>query len=126
MKYNIARIIEHNCQHVINRFELVSLAALRAEEINSGSNITINHNEDDKIQIIALKEITTGIISVPELREKLILKHQTQSHNLLHKPQQDKLNNTEEYFTNFDSSSEFNSQQIDFNYENLSIINDKK
>ncbi|QES96602.1 hypothetical protein F0363_09095 [Orientia tsutsugamushi] len=126
MEYIMANTITHYPQHVANRFELVSLSAHLVIELNSGSNIMASHaKKDSNLIMTALNGILTEEVNIPELREKLILKHQTQSHNYLSKLQKNKFNNDQEgYFNNFESDSEFDNQQIYLSSENLSIIND--
>src|ERR1700730_14664105 len=68
----MARVTVEDCvDKVPNRFELVLLAAHRAREINNGSHITIE-SENDKNPVIALREIAEETISPGDMREGLI------------------------------------------------------
>lgn len=68
----MARITVEDCVNkVSSKFELVVLASLRAKDINSGSQITVNR-DSDKDSVIALREIAVGNVSVDSLRKKLI------------------------------------------------------
>ena len=60
-----------------NRFELVMLAAHRAREIQSGSPITIDR-DNDKNPVVALREIADETQLAEVLRERMIESHQTQ------------------------------------------------
>lgn len=68
----MARVTVEDCvDKVPNRFELVLLAAHRAREINNGSHITIE-SENDKNPVIALREIAERTITPSDMREGLI------------------------------------------------------
>jgi len=68
----MARVTVEDCvDKVPNRFELVLLAAHRARSIASGSNITVEP-ENDKNPVIALREIADKGIPPDDLREGLI------------------------------------------------------
>jgi DNA-directed RNA polymerase subunit omega len=68
----MARVTVEDCvDKVPNRFELVLLAAHRAREINNGSYITIEA-ENDKNAVIALREIAEKTIAPGDMRERLI------------------------------------------------------
>ena len=74
----MARVTVEDCvDKVPNRFELVMLAAHRAREVQSGSPITVDR-DNDKNPVVALREIAdeTQIASV--LRERMIESYQTQ------------------------------------------------
>lgn len=75
----MARITVEDCtEKVINRFELVALAAQRAKDISSGVPITIDP-DNDKNAVIALREIAAGNIQPSVLREELISSLQTRN-----------------------------------------------
>ena len=58
----MARVTVEDCvDKVPNRFELVMLAAHRAREIQSGSPITIDR-DNDKNPVVALREIASGLV----------------------------------------------------------------
>lgn len=61
-----------------NRFELVKLAAKRTEDIHSGSPITVPA-DNDKITVIALREIASGTVKISDLREKFLNSFHPQS-----------------------------------------------
>ena len=68
----MARVTVEDCVDKIpNRFELALLAAHRAREINHGSHITIEA-ENDKNPVIALREIAEKTIAPADMREGLI------------------------------------------------------
>lgn len=74
----MARVTVEDCvDKVPNRFELVMLAAHRAREIQSGSPITIDR-DNDKNPVVALREIADETQSASSLRERMIESHQTQ------------------------------------------------
>ena len=68
----MARVTVEDCiDKVENRFDLVLLASHRARMISSGSQITIDR-DNDKNPVVALREIGDGAISPEDLREDLI------------------------------------------------------
>ena len=68
----MARVTVEDCiDKVPNRFELVLLAAHRSREIDKGSPITIEA-ENDKSPVIALREIAEKTIAPGDMREGLI------------------------------------------------------
>ena len=74
----MARVTVEDCvDKVPNRFELVMLAAHRAREISTGSEITIPR-DNDKNPVVALREIAEETLSSDSLREAAIESHQTQ------------------------------------------------
>lgn len=74
----MARVTVEDCvDKVSNRFELVLLAAHRAREINTGSPITVER-DNDKNPVVALREIADETQGVDDLRERLIESNQTQ------------------------------------------------
>jgi DNA-directed RNA polymerase subunit omega len=74
----MARVTVEDCvDKVPNRFELVMLAAHRAREIQAGSPLSIER-DNDKNPVVALREIAEETQSAEQLRERLIESHQTQ------------------------------------------------
>ena len=74
----MARVTVEDCvDKVPNRFELVMLAAHRAREIQSGSPVTVDR-DNDKNPVVSLREIADETQSVSALRERMIESHQTQ------------------------------------------------
>jgi DNA-directed RNA polymerase subunit omega len=68
----MARVTVEDCiDKVENRFELVLLAAHRARMVSSGSQITIDR-DNDKYPVVALREIAERTISPGDLKEDLI------------------------------------------------------
>jgi DNA-directed RNA polymerase subunit omega len=74
----MARVTVEDCvDKVPNRFELVMLAAHRAREIQAGSPIAIDR-DNDKNPVVALREIAEETQSAEVLRERMIESYQTQ------------------------------------------------
>ncbi|HXF88618.1 MAG TPA: DNA-directed RNA polymerase subunit omega [Xanthobacteraceae bacterium] len=68
----MARVTVEDCiDKVENRFELVLLASHRARMISSGSQITVDR-DNDKNPVVALREIAEGTVSPGDLKEDLI------------------------------------------------------
>jgi DNA-directed RNA polymerase subunit omega len=68
----MARVTVEDCVlEVPNRFDLVLVAAQRAREIHSGSELTVER-DNDKTPVIALREIADKTISVDELEETVV------------------------------------------------------
>lgn len=77
----MARVTVQDCvgdDKTNNRFELVKLAAKRTEDIHSGSPITVPA-DNDKITVIALREIASGTIKIEDLKKKYITSLHPQS-----------------------------------------------
>ena len=74
----MARVTVEDCvDKVPNRFELVMLAAHRAREIQAGSAITVDR-DNDKNPVVSLREIADETQSADLLRERMIESYQTQ------------------------------------------------
>ena len=68
----MARVTVEDCvDKVPNRFELVMLAAHRAREIQSGSPLTVDR-DNDKNPVVSLREIADDVVDADDLRENLI------------------------------------------------------
>src|SRR3954467_6784253 len=68
----MARVTVEDCiDKVENRFDLVLLASHRARLISSGSQITIER-DNDKNPVVALREIAETTISPDDLKEELV------------------------------------------------------
>jgi len=68
----MARVTVEDCvDKVENRFDLVLLASHRARMISSGSQITIDR-DNDKNPVVSLREIADQTISPEDLKEDLI------------------------------------------------------
>lgn len=68
----MARVTVEDCvDKVDNRFELVLLAGHRARMISSGSELTIDR-DNDKNPVVALREIADETVQPDDLKEDLI------------------------------------------------------
>ena len=68
----MARVTVEDCiDKVENRFDLVLLASHRARMVSSGSQITVER-DNDKNPVVALREIADDAVDSDELRENLI------------------------------------------------------
>ncbi len=68
----MARVTVEDCiDKVENRFDLVLLASHRARMISSGSQITIDR-DNDKNPVVSLREIAETTVSPEDLKEDLI------------------------------------------------------
>ncbi len=68
----MARVTVEDCiDKVENRFDLVLLASYRARMISSGSQITLDR-DNDKNPVVALREIAETTVSPGDLKEDLI------------------------------------------------------
>ena len=76
----MARVTVEDCiDKVENRFELVLLAGHRARQISSGSQITVDR-DNDKNPVVPLREIADATLSTGDLFEDFIhsLQHQVE------------------------------------------------
>jgi len=81
----MARVTVEDCiDKVDNRFELVLLAAHRARMISSGSQITVDR-DNDKNPVVALREIADETVSPEDLKEDLI--HSLQKYTEVDEPE---------------------------------------
>lgn len=72
----MARVTVEDCiDKVVNRFELVMVAAQRARKIGSGAALTVDR-DNDKNPVVALREIADETVEVAELKEDLIRNNQ--------------------------------------------------
>jgi len=68
----VARVTVEDCiEKIPNRFDLVLMAAHRARLISSGTEITVER-DNDKNPVVSLREIGDGTISAGDLKEDLI------------------------------------------------------
>ncbi len=68
----MARVTVEDCiDKVSNRFELVLLASHRSRQITSGSQISVER-DNDKNPVVALREIAEKKIATDDLREDFI------------------------------------------------------
>jgi DNA-directed RNA polymerase subunit omega len=83
----MARVTVEDCiDKVDSRFDLILLAAHRARTISSGSQITVDR-DNDKNPVVALREIADETISPEDLREELV--HSLQKYVEVDEPEQD-------------------------------------
>ena len=83
----MARVTVEDCvDKVENRFDLVLIASHRARAISSGSQITIDR-DNDKNPVVALREIAETTLRPDDLREDLI--HSLQKHVEVYEPEQE-------------------------------------
>ena len=81
----MARVTVEDCiDKVDNRFELVLLSAHRARMISSGSQITVER-DNDKNPVVALREIADTTVSPGDLKEDLI--HSLQKYVVVDEPE---------------------------------------
>jgi DNA-directed RNA polymerase subunit omega len=82
---SMARVTVEDCiDKVENRFELVLLASHRARMISSGSQITVER-DNDKNPVVALREVADETISPQDLKEELI--HSLQKYTEVDEPE---------------------------------------
>src|SRR5438105_13823386 len=68
----MARVTVEDCiDKVDNRFDLVLLAAHRARMISSGSQLTVDR-DNDKNPVVSLRALADSSISPEDLREELV------------------------------------------------------
>src|SRR5438132_10288836 len=78
----MARVTVEDCiDKVENRFDLVLLASHRARMISSGTQITVDR-DNDKNPVVALREIADETVSPGDLKEELI--HTLQKYAAVH------------------------------------------
>src|SRR5436190_24158786 len=83
----MARVTVEDCiDKVENRFDLVLLASHRARMISSGSQITIER-DNDKNPVVSLREIAEKTVSPEDLKEDLI--HSLQNYVEVDEPEPD-------------------------------------
>ena len=83
----MARVTVEDCiDKVENRFDLVLLASHRARMISSGSQITIDR-DNDKNPVVSLREIAEKTVSPEDLKEDLI--HSLQKYVEVDEPESD-------------------------------------
>ncbi len=68
----MARVTVEDCiKKIDNRFELVMIAAQRARSLSSGSELTLER-DNDKNPVVALREIADNTLDLSEIEENLI------------------------------------------------------
>lgn len=69
----MARVTVEDCVDKIpNRYELLMVAAQRAKDIESGSPLQVDR-DNDKNSVVALREIAEGKVSIEDLQKSLVL-----------------------------------------------------
>jgi DNA-directed RNA polymerase subunit omega len=64
----MARVTVDDCLHRIeNRFDLTLVAAYRARQIEHGSTPQIDHTGRDKPTVVALREVSAGLVGMEML-----------------------------------------------------------
>ncbi len=83
----MARVTVEDCVvRVPNRFELVMLAAQRARDIQAGSPLSVER-DNDKNPVVALREIADDTIEREQLMESLVVGQQ--KHVEMDEPEED-------------------------------------
>jgi len=99
----MARVTVEDCiDKVSNRFELVLLASHRSRQISSGSEISVDR-DNDKNPVVALREIADEQLSPGDLKEDLI--HSLQKHVEVDEPE-DVMETNEDVAANADSEDD--------------------
>ncbi len=69
----MARVTVEDCiDKIPNRYDLVLIAAQRAKDIESGSHICVDR-DNDKNSVVALREISENRISIEDLQKSLVM-----------------------------------------------------
>lgn len=69
----MARVTVEDCINKIpNRYDLVLVAAQRAKDIESGSRICVDR-DNDKNSVVALREIAENRVSIEDLQKSLVM-----------------------------------------------------
>ena len=68
----MARVTVEDCiEKIDNRFELVMIAAQRARSLSSGTELTVER-DNDKNPVIALREIAEETLDLKDIEENLV------------------------------------------------------
>ncbi len=60
----MARLTVEDClEEIDNRFNLVLLASKRARQLAKGATPLVSNNKNDKVTVIALREIAAGVVT---------------------------------------------------------------
>lgn len=69
----MARVTVEDCiDKIPNRYDLVLIAAQRAKDIESGSRICVDR-DNDKNSVVALREISENRVSIEDLQRSLVM-----------------------------------------------------
>ena len=86
----MARVTVEDCiESVKNRFELVMLASQRARSLSSGSELTVDR-DNDKNPVVALREIAEDKLNLDEIEGSLI--RSLQKHIETEEPDEEDMN----------------------------------
>lgn len=120
----MARVTVEDCvEQIEDRYELVVLAAERSKNINSGSPITVQ-KDNDKNAVIALREIAAGNLNIDELRESVI--QRLQKHNPIDTLEEEDLDldSSGDEFGYISNGSEFLADGDQEQFEDISVFED--
>jgi len=93
----MARVTVEDCvEKVPNRFDLVLLASHRSRNIASGSELTVDR-DNDKTPVVALRELADETLDLNDLRESLPKAEMTEA-DVLRALQGDRDNDTSSRF----------------------------
>ena len=69
----MARVTVEDCiDKIPNRYDLVLIAAQRAKDIENGSKIQVDR-DNDKNSVVALREISENKVSIEDLQKSLVM-----------------------------------------------------
>ena len=89
----MARITVEDClDKVESQYDLVLLAKERTSQLNSGSEMLVEE-DNDKRTVIALREIAGGKLSVEELRKNAILRLRKEPDESFHEEESEEISN---------------------------------
>ena len=85
----MARVTVEDCiEKIPNRYELLLVAAQRAKDIESGSPIKVER-DNDKNSVVALREIAEGKANIEDLQKSLVMG--LQKHVEVEEPEEEEL-----------------------------------
>mgnify|MGYP003325155942 CR=1 FL=1 len=80
----MARITVEDClEKIENQYDLVLLAKERTSQLNSGSEMLVEE-DNDKRTVVALREIADGKVDVTELKKNAVLRLRKEPLSLIH------------------------------------------
>ncbi|GBE15718.1 DNA-directed RNA polymerase subunit omega [bacterium BMS3Abin14] len=71
------RVLEKSLENQPNRFELTMMAVARARELSAGEKPLIEVSKDEKVAIVALKELAAGLLVPATLEEMESIREET-------------------------------------------------
>ena len=91
----MARITVEDClKKVDNQYDLVLLAKERTTQLNAGSEMMVQ-KDDDKNTVVALREIAEGKADVKDLKENAILRLRKEPDEVAGEQEQEEITNDE-------------------------------